>query len=77
METQMRTPFTPFQMKLLAMSQRIKSEEEEKEIQALLANYFADKAQKEVDRLIEIGVINDEIIESWKHEHMRTVTPNS
>lgn len=72
MDTQLRTPFTPFQMKLLIMSQRVKTEEEEKEIQALLAKYFADKLQKEVDQLWEEGVINDEVIESWKHEHMRT-----
>ena len=72
MDTQLRTPFTPFQMQMLKLTERIKSQEEMDEIRQLVSKYFADKAQQEVDRLWELGVINDEVIESWKHEHMRT-----
>ena len=72
MDTQLRTPFTPFQMQMLKLTERIKSQEEMDEIRQLVSKYFADKAQQEVDRLWELGVINDEAIESWKHEHMRT-----
>ena len=72
METQLRTPFTPFQMQMLKLTERIKSQEEMDDIRQLVSKYFADKAQQEVDRLWELGVINDEVIESWKHEHMRT-----
>lgn len=72
MDTQLRTPFTPFQMQMLRLTERIKSQEEMDDIRHLVSNYFAEKAQQEVDRLWELGVINDEVIESWKHEHMRT-----
>jgi hypothetical protein len=72
MDTQLRTPFTPFQMQMLKLTERIKSQEEMDDIRQLVSKYFADKAQQEVDRLWELGVINDEVIESWKHEHMRT-----
>ena len=72
MDTQLRTPFAPFQMQMLKLTERIKSQEEMDDIRQLVSKYFADKAQQEVDRLWELGVINDEVIESWKHEHMRT-----
>ena len=72
MDTQLRTPFTPFQMQMLKLTERIKSQEEMDDIRQLVSKYFADKAQQEVDRLWELGVINDEVIESWKHERMRT-----
>ena len=72
MDTRLRTPFTPFQMQMLKLTERIKSQEEMDDIRQLVSKYFADKAQQEVDRLWELGVINDEVIESWKHEHMRT-----
>ena len=72
MDTQMKTPFTPFQMQMLKLTERIKSQEEMDDIRQLVSKYFAEKAQQEVDRLWELGVINDEVIESWKHEHMRT-----
>jgi hypothetical protein len=72
MDTQLKTPFTPFQMQMLKLTERIKSQEEMDDIRELVSKYFAEKAQQEVDRLWELGVINDEVIESWKHEHMRT-----
>lgn len=72
METPLRTPFTPFQMQMLKLTERIKSQEEMDDIRRLVSKYFADKAQAEVDRLWNLGVINEEVIEQWKHEHMRT-----
>lgn len=72
MEQPLRTPFTPFQMQMLKLTERIKSQEEMDDIRRLVAKYFADKAQAEVDRLWDLGVINEEVIEQWKHEHMRT-----
>ena len=38
----------------------------------LLAHYFAQKAQKAIDALWDEGVINEETIEQWGAEHMRT-----
>ena len=33
---------------------------------------FAQKAIREADKLWSEGVINENTIEEWKHEHMRT-----
>ena len=50
----------------------ISSETELKEFKDLLANYFAQKAQKEIDALWDQGRINEETIKQWGSEHMRT-----
>ena len=42
------------------------------EIRDMLSRYFAEKAQKEIDKLWEAGTINDAVVEGWKTEHMRT-----
>ena len=36
------------------------------------ANNFASKAQKAIDALWDDGVIDEETIEQWGKEHMRT-----
>ena len=38
----------------------------------MLSNYFAQKAEREIDKLWDNGQVNNTIIEEWKHEHMRT-----
>ena len=50
----------------------INSEAELKEFKDLLANYFAQKAQKEIDALWDQGKINEQTIQQWGSEHMRT-----
>lgn len=37
-----------------------------------LAKYHAEIVQKEMDKLWDAGIINNDVIEGWKHEHMRT-----
>ena len=36
------------------------------------SQYFAEKAMDELDKLWDEGKINDQVIEKWKYEHMRT-----
>ena len=50
----------------------ITSEAELNEFKNLLAHYFAQKAQKAIDTLWDEGVINEQTIEQWGAEHMRT-----
>ena len=45
-------------MQMLKLTERIKSQEEMDDIRRLVSKYFADKAQAEVDRLWDLGVIN-------------------
>ena len=73
---QVRSPQAPvlssYQMEFLDMISKVKSEDQMREIRTLLANYFADQAEAEMDRLWDEGIVNDEVLESWKNEHMRT-----
>ena len=60
------------QLELLNALNSIKSEAELNEFNNLLAHYFAQKAQKSIDSLWDEGVINEETINQWGAEHMRT-----
>ena len=60
------------QLELLDALNNINSEAELNEFKNVLAHYFANKAQKAIDALWDEGVINDETIEQWGQEHMRT-----
>lgn len=50
----------------------INSQEELDDFRNMLARYFAEKAQKAIDALWDEGKINEETIEEWGQEHMRT-----
>ena len=60
------------QLELLNAVRQINSEVELNEFKNLLAHYFAQKAQKAIDALWDKGDINDQTIEQWGAEHMRT-----
>lgn len=60
------------QMELMNAINSINSESELIEFRNMLAKYFADKAQKAIDALWDNGAINNDTIEEWGEEHMRT-----
>ena len=60
------------QLEFMNAVKSINSESELNEFRDLLARYFAQKAQKAIDALWDKGVINNETIEAWGEEHMRT-----
>lgn len=60
------------QLELMNAINSINSELELKEFRDMLAHYFANKAQKAIDALWNQGTINNETIEEWGEEHMRT-----
>ena len=47
-------------------------EEELRQIRALLARHFAEKATSEMDRFVEVKGLTPEDLEPWAHEHVRT-----
>ena len=59
-------------MNLLRVVDRIQTVDEVQAIQQILANYYAQKVNDEMDRLWDNGTINEQIIEQWGQEHMRT-----
>ena len=64
--------FSPFQIEMLELVSRVSSEVEMQDIRRILGQYFAKRAEEAIDRLWDEGVLNDEVIEGWKTEHMRT-----
>ncbi len=60
------------QLELMNALNNINSESELNEFKDLVANYFAQKAQKAIDKLWDDGVINESTINQWGEEHMRT-----
>lgn len=60
------------QLELMNALNSIQSEAELDEFKDLLAKYFAAKAQKAIDALWDNGAIDEETIEQWGAEHMRT-----
>lgn len=60
------------QLELLKVFSFDISDEQVKEIKALLVAYFAEKVTSEMDALFEANDWGEEKIEEWSKEHMRT-----
>ena len=60
------------QLELMNALNNINTEAELNEFKDLVARYFAMKAQRAIDALWDEGIINEETIEQWGAEHMRT-----
>ena len=69
---QLRQPLNAAQIELLNSVAHLESEEDLRELKHTLALFFAKLADSEMDRLWDEGIINEEVIEGWAHEHMRT-----
>ena len=72
METTIRQPFNPAQLELLSTMASLNTEADLIELKQTLARFFADRADREMERLWDNGTINEETLKSWEHEHMRT-----
>ncbi|MBQ8867610.1 MAG: hypothetical protein IJ013_07820 [Bacteroidaceae bacterium] len=60
------------QLELMNALNNINSEAELNEFKDLVAHFFAQKTQKAIDALWDEGKINEETINQWGTEHMRT-----
>ena len=65
-------PFSSFQIEMLELGSRVSSEVEMQDIRRLLGQYFAKRAEDAIDRLWDEGKLNEDVMEEWKSEHMRT-----
>jgi len=50
----------------------IKNEQQIKELDRVISNYFATKADVELNAMIAAGSITRDTIEKWGREHIRT-----
>lgn len=76
MEATVKQPFNPAQLELSSTMASLNTEADLIELKQALARFFADRADREMERLWNEGTINEETLESWKHEHMRTPKVN-
>ena len=60
------------QLDVLDAVRGIKSESDYTEFRTMLALYFAEKAQKAIDAMWDEGTINEQVVEQWGSERMRT-----
>ena len=72
MDAKVTQPLNAAQIELLNSVAHIESEEDLRELKHTLSTFFAKLADREIDRLWDEGVINEEVVEGWAHEHMRT-----
>lgn len=72
MEATLRQPFNQAQIELLSTMANLQSETDLLELKQAIARFFAERADREMERLWENGTINEETLQSWEHEHMRT-----
>jgi hypothetical protein len=69
---QTATKLNPIQIHLLQMFDRLKSENELQELKGFLANYYAQKVDKESEKLWEEKGMSDETIDELLNMHLRT-----
>lgn len=60
------------QKMMLNLISRVQDETELQEIKKLISDYFANKAQKEIDALWESGALNQSKLDSICQQHNRT-----
>ena len=60
------------QLDVLNVLKGINTESDYVDFRNMLARYFADKAQKQIDALWDKGIINEQTVEAWGNERMRT-----
>lgn len=66
------TNFNEAQLKVLEMMSFVNTPEAWHDLQIALSDYFAQKAQKEMDEMWKNGELNSEKIESFRTLHERT-----
>ena len=59
------------QLDVLNLIKGINTEADYSDFRNMLARYFADKAQKQMDALWDNGTINEQVVENWGKERMR------
>ena len=64
-----RSVFNPVQLHILEMFNYCRSDESMEELKNVLSDFYAQKVQKEADRLWDSGELNGDAIERILNEH--------
>ncbi|MFI3188191.1 hypothetical protein BCS42_02190 [Crenothrix sp. D3] len=63
---------TPLQLELLKLFSYQINNQQLTDIKNILADYFANQATQEMDKLWEANEWNDDTMDEWANEHLRT-----
>ncbi len=63
---------SPAQYELLNVLSCVDKDEDIAELKNVIVHFLNTRLQKEIDRLWENGVLNEDKVSSWSDEHMRT-----
>lgn len=63
---------SPAQYELLNVLSCVDKDEDIAELKNVIVQFLNTRLQKEIDRLWENGVLNEDKVSSWSDEHMRT-----
>lgn len=63
---------SPAQYELLNVLSCVDKDEDIAELKNVIVQFLNTRLQKEIDRLWENGVLNEDEVSSWSDEHMRT-----
>ncbi len=66
------THFNQAQLKLLDMLSYVKTPQALHDLENVISDYFAQKAQDEMEKMWQEGTLNDEKIEEFRLLHERT-----
>ena len=76
MEQINRTVFTPAQAVVINAVAHLRTDEEVYALKQAISHFFFERATKEMDRLWESGVWNEQTLEELKTAHHRTPYSN-
>ena len=60
------------QLELMNAAANVTSQEDLDALRLTLSLFFAERAQQAIDKMWDEGTINEQTIEQWGAEHMRT-----
>ncbi len=66
------TVFNQAQMQLLEMMSFVRTPESLADLNQVISDFFAQKAQDEIDHMWDTGELNAEKVERFRHLHERT-----
>ena len=60
------------QLELMNAAANVNSQDDLDALRMTLSLFFAERAQRAIDKMWDEGIINEQTIEQWGKEHMRT-----
>ncbi len=67
-----KTKINSAQYEIINMLSCINSEKDVEDLKNVIVQFLNSRLQNEIDKLWENGTLNEDIVNGWRNEHMRT-----